>query len=308
MSLSVPPELHHDLVLVEHLLRERMRARLAIISMVGPHLIADPSDRLRALMVLAIARLGNRTGEQVAHAAAAVELIEAATRAHDDLIDEQARRAGRVANGAWDHGVALMVGDYLFALAAGEMARSPDPRIIGLYSQAVMQICEGQLIQVTSLAHREAALTAYWQRAEALAGSLLAAAAQAGVLCGGLPEPLLEPAAQLGLRLGLARQLAGEIRDMEADGALLQAGSVPLALLYAAGEPPVPEVQAVFTNPAPATIAAALPIIRATGLPAARAALAKQQDAARQALAQLPVGITTPWLAALIDQIGGLAQ
>ncbi|MFN3374677.1 MAG: polyprenyl synthetase family protein, partial [Chloroflexus sp.] len=129
MSWSVPPELHHDFLLVEQLLRERTRARLAVISMVGPHLMTDPSDRLRALIVLAIARLGNGSGEQVAHAAAAVELIEAATRAHNDLIDEQARRAGRVANGAWDHGVALMVGDYLFALAAGEMARSPDPRI-----------------------------------------------------------------------------------------------------------------------------------------------------------------------------------
>ncbi len=305
MSWSVPPELHHDFLLVEQLLRERTRARLAVISMVGPHLMTDPSDRLRALIVLAIARLGNGSGEQVAHAAAAVELIEAATRAHDDLIDEQARRAGRVANGAWDHGVALMVGDYLFALAAGEMARSPDPRIIGLYSQAVMRICEGQLTTVSSLTPHEAALAAYWQRAEALAGVLLAAAAQAGVLCGGLADPLLESAAQFGLRLGLARRLAKEIRDIEADGALLQAGYVPLALVLAAGDAPAPELQALFAHPSPETTAAAVPIIRRDGLPAARAALVEQQAAARQALAQLPVGVTTPWLTALIDQIGG---
>ncbi len=305
MSWSVPPELHHDFLFVEQLLRERTRARLAVISMVGPHLMNDPSDRLRALIVLAIARLGNGAGEQVAHAAAAVELIEAATRAHDDLIDEQARRAGRVANGAWDHGVALMVGDYLFALAAGEMARSPDPRIIGLYSQAVMRICEGQLTTVSSLTPPETALAAYWQRAEALAGALLAAAAQAGVLCGGLADSLLEPAAQFGLHLGLARQLAKEIRDIEADGAWLQAGHVPLALVLAASDSPAPALQALFAHPSPETIAAALPIIRRDGLPAAQAVLVEQQAAARQALAQLPVGVTTPWLAALIDQIGG---
>ncbi|WP_298821269.1 polyprenyl synthetase family protein [Chloroflexus sp.] len=305
MNLTIPPELHHDLLRVESLLRERTRARLSVITLVDSHLITDPSDRLRALIVLAIARLGHHVDEQVAHAAAAVELIQAATRTHDNLIDEQARRRGQIANGAWDHGVALMVGDYLFALAAGEMARSPDPRIIGLYSQAVMRICEGQLTTVTSLTPRAAALAVYWQRAEALSGALLSAAAQAGVLCGGLPESLLEPAARFGLHLGLARQLVAEIRDLEADGARLQTGHVPLALLLAADDPLDPVLHAVFTQPTSMTVAAALPLIRAAGLPAARNALSEQQAAAREALDRLPVGATTRWLTDLIQQIDG---
>jgi heptaprenyl diphosphate synthase len=304
MTLAIPAELHHDLSLVEQILRDRLRARYSVIAMVDPHVIADAADRLRALIVLAVARLGNTVSAQVVHAAAAVELIEAATRAHDNLIDRQARRFGRGTNGTWDHGVALMVGDYLFALAAGEMARSPDPRVIELYSQAVMRICEGQLTTITSLTPQETALTIYWQRTEALFGVLLAASAQAGVLCGGLAEHLLEPAAQFGLHLGLALRLATEIRDLEANGALLQAGHVPLAMLLAVTEPPAPALQAVFANPTPATIAEALPLIRTNGLPAARTGLVAQQNAARQALQLLPVGVTTPWLHRIIDQIG----
>jgi geranylgeranyl pyrophosphate synthase len=304
MTLAIPSELHHDLSLVEQILRDRLRARYSVIAMVDPHVVADGSDRLRALIVLAVARLGNTVSTQVVHAAAAVELIEAAIRAHDNLIDRQARRLGRGANGVWDHGVTLMVGDYLFALAAGEMARSPDPRVIELYSHAVMRICEGQLTSITSLVPQETALSTYWQRTEALFGVLLAASAQAGILCGGLPEHLLEPAAQFGLHLGLALRLAVEIRDLEADGALLQAGHIPLAMLMAATEPLAPALQAVFTNPTPATIAEALPFIRANGLPAARVALVAQQTAARQALQLLPIGITTPWLHSIIDQSG----
>lgn len=41
-----------------------------------------------------------------------------------------------------------MLGDYFFALAAGEMARAPDPRVITYYSQAVMRISEGGLAPV----------------------------------------------------------------------------------------------------------------------------------------------------------------
>ncbi|MEJ5346750.1 MAG: polyprenyl synthetase family protein [Chloroflexus sp.] len=304
MTFAIPSELHHDLLRVEQILQERMRARYSVIAMVNPHVVTDATDRLRALVVLAIARLGNYTDEQVVHAAAAVELIEAATRAHDTLIDEHARRTGRGANGSWDHGVVLMIGDYLFALAAGEMARSPDPRIISLYSQAVMQVCEGQLITITSLTPPETALATYWQRTEALSGALLAAAAQAGILCGDLPDTLLEPAARFGMHLGLARRLATEIRDLEAEGRLLQAGNIPLALLFAATEPLAPEVQAVFDHPTPATIAAVLPLIRNHGLPKARAALIEQQHAARQALQQLPAGSTTAWLNQLIDETG----
>jgi heptaprenyl diphosphate synthase/octaprenyl-diphosphate synthase len=119
-----------------------------------------------------------------------------------------------------------------------------------------------------------------------------------------LAEHLLEPAAQFGLHLGLALRLATEIRDLEANGALLQAGHVPLAMLLAVTEPPAPVLQAVFANPAPTTIAEALPLIRTNGLPAARTALVMQQNAARQALQLLPVGVTTPWLHRIIDQIG----
>lgn len=304
MTFAIPSELHHDLLRVEQILQERMRARYSVIAMVNPHVVTDATDRLRALVVLAVARLGNYTDAQVVHASAAVELIEAATRAHDTLIDEHAQRTGRGANGSWDHGVVLMIGDYLFALAAREMARSPDPRIISLYSQAVMQVCEGQLITITSLTPPETALATYWQRTEALSGALLAAAAQAGILCGDLPDTLLEPAARFGMHLGLARRLASEIRDLKAEGALLQAGNIPLALLFAVTEPPHPEVQAVFDHPTPATITAVLPLIRQHGLPKARAALIEQQHAARQALQQLPTGSTTTWLNQLIDETG----
>lgn len=304
MTFAIPSELHHDLLRVEQILQERTRVRYSVIAMVNPHVVTDATDRLRALVVLAVAQLGNYTDAQVVHAAAAVELIEAATRAHDTLIDEHARRTGHGANGSWDHGVVLMIGDYLFALAAGEMARSPNPRIISLYSQAVMQVCEGQLITITSLTPPETALATYWQRTEALSGALLAAAAQAGILCGDLPDTLLEPAARFGMHLGLARRLATEIRDLEAEGALLQAGNIPLALLFAATASLAPEVQAVFDHPTPATIAAVLPLIRNHGLPKARAALIEQQQAARQALQQLPTGSTTAWLNQLIDETG----
>ncbi len=303
MTFSVPPELLSDLAQVEQIIRARTHARSAIITMVDPDLIAPAADRLRALLVLAIARLGHSAGEQVVHAAAAVELIEAATRTHDHLIDVQARRFARARDGSWDHGVALMVGDYLFALAAGEMARSPDARVIGIYSQAVMRICEGQLTTIPALTPLAAALDAYWQRAEALAGALLSAAAQAGVLCGRLPEQLLDVAGRYGLHLGLALHLAREIRDLSDQGQLLQAGQTPLALLLAAGDQPAPELQAVFAEPSPAAIAAALPLIRAKGMPAAQAVLAEHQTLARHALHQLPTGVLTGWLERLIDQI-----
>jgi heptaprenyl diphosphate synthase len=90
-------------------------------------------------------------------------LIHAASLVHDDLVDQAARRRGHVTvHTQWDNDVALMVGDYFFALAAGEMALSPDPRIITYYAQAVQTIVEGELSPVTLVTPLDEALAQYY--------------------------------------------------------------------------------------------------------------------------------------------------
>ncbi|HWQ11489.1 MAG TPA: polyprenyl synthetase family protein, partial [Roseiflexaceae bacterium] len=217
-QLPVPAELAPDLKRVDQIIAERTTARPVVAGIAGPHLGAG-AGRWRAVVALLAARLGAYAPERAAHAAAAVELIYAAARVHDSLVDEAARRRGQMAAQAhWGSSAALMVGDYLFALAAAEMALAPDPRVIAAYSRSVMAICEGQLAPVTSVVPLDVARNQYLYRAGRIDAALFEAAARAGAACSELAPEQADALGRFGYDLGLALRIAADARDYEGPG------------------------------------------------------------------------------------------
>lgn len=217
MSLTTLPSwLLADIRHIEQLISERTRARAAVISIAGSHLLEPKREYTHALLVLLAAQLGTYQRERVQHAAAAAELIHAATQTHDALVDEGERRRGQRRTGAWAHPVALMVGDYLFALAAGEMALSPDARVINFYSQAVMRITEGTLTPPAPLYPLEQARQQHLTRIGDTHAALYGAACRAGGACAGVAAEQIEVLGTFGEELGLALRLTQELHMFSA--------------------------------------------------------------------------------------------
>jgi len=291
-QLPLPPALLADLQEVDQIVRARTRARAAVIRVADPYVLRPGGDRLRAALVLLAAQVGTYQLEQLIHPAAAVELIHAATRTHNDLIDEAERRRGQARQGEWNHGISLMVGDYLFALAAGEMSLSPDPRVISYYSQAVMQICESELAPVPALRPLDLAREQYFAHTGGSAAALYAAACRAGAACGGLPTDQVEALGQFGHELGLALRIDDELRNFAEGtgaGSSLRYGiaSLPLILAAAAGDG---ERLELALDSGGADMGWALDEVRRHGVAPARAELAARADAARAALTAVPAG------------------
>lgn len=240
--LLFPPALLNDLLQVDRVVLERLQSHSVVISIAGQHLLNAGGKRLRAALALLAAQLGSYKLEQVLHAATAVEVIHAAALVHDDLVDEAERRRGGVTvRNRWDHGVALMVGDYLFAVAAGEMALAPDPRIITYFSQAVMMICEGELAPVMSATPLETAREQYYYKIGCKTAALFAAACKAGMASGVGTLEQIDALGRFGYDLGLAFQIVDDILDFTGDTALpgkpagsdLRQGTITLPLIYA---------------------------------------------------------------------------
>lgn len=273
-------------------MRERTLSRGAVIRAADPHLLRPGEDRLRAALVLLSAQVGTYRLEQVIHAAAAIELIHAATRTHNDLVDEAERRRGHARQGDWNHGLSLMVGDYLFALAAGEMALSPDPRVISYFSQAVMRICESELTPVPSLRPFERAREQYLAHTGGAATALFAAACRAGAACGGLPADQIESLGEFGHRLGLALRIGEELRDFAlgpANGTSLRLGLASLPLIFAADAGDGARLELALESGG-ADLDWAVEEVRRYGVAPARAERSRHADAARAALVGVPAG------------------
>jgi geranylgeranyl pyrophosphate synthase len=284
---SLPPLLREDLQQVARIIDERTMPRRAVILLAGTDLIDPPDQLRRAALLAATAALGNPQREDLLHGGAAAELMHAALRAHDALVDERRRRQALPAGGDWTHGVELMVGDYLFALAAGELALHSDARVIGYFSEAVMRVSEGRLMPVAALEQPQTGLLQYWQHVTATAAALPAAAGRAGAASAGFDDVTINAAGQFGELLGLCWHIAGDVAlfDQADDTAAVTAlrnGRLPLPL-FMAGRP-LPSLAA----DAPAADVAATVQLGRNGLPAARAELERLRAEARAVLATLP--------------------
>lgn len=241
-QITFPPSLLADLQRVDQAMEKLVRSRSVLINVAGRHVLGSGGKRVRAALTLLSAHLGTYTFEQVLHAATTVELIHVASLVHDDLVDEAERRRGVVAvHTHWDHGVALMVGDYFFALASGEMALAPDSRIITYYSQAVMTICEGELSPVMCATPLETAREQYYYKIGSKTAALFTAACKSGMASGGGTPEQIEAMGCFGYDVGLAFQVVDDILDFTGDeellgkpaGSDLRHGVITLPLIHA---------------------------------------------------------------------------
>jgi heptaprenyl diphosphate synthase len=228
---AIPPDVIVDIQRVESLIAERLRGRPLVAQIAAPHTTFVEAQRLRIALVLLAAQIGSYQFERTAHAATAVGLIMAASSLHGGLVDPTARRQDAVP--AWlgiEVNAPLMVGDYLFALAAAEMALAPDPRIIAYYSRSVMVFCEATLAPVEADQAPEA-LAQHQSSIAHSAATLVESACRAGGVCGGLDQAQIDTLGRYGYDLGRAWLIRDEIAHLDRT---LPAGIITTPLIYAA--------------------------------------------------------------------------
>jgi len=295
-QLPVPAALLADLDQLDQVIVERVQSRSAVIRIAGQYILTSGGKRIRAALALLAAQLGRYDLDTTIHSAAAVELIHAASLVHDDLVDEAEQRRGvRTVHTRWDGNVALMVGDYLFALAAAEMALAPDPRIIGYFSRGVMTICEGELSPVMGVTPAAMAIEQYLYKIGCKTAALFEAACKAGMVCGGGAPGQIDALGRFGYDLGLAFQIVDDVLDFTGDattlgkpaGNDLHEGTITLPLIYAVAAGGGPQLAAVVDADSPSEEQVAWAIGEVRRLGGTERALADARRYADRALSHL---------------------
>lgn len=190
--------------------------QLGRILAADPALVASPmagmqsagGKRIRARLVLLAGELGPtyRPGS-VLQAAAAMELLHAATLCHDDLVDGAASRRGAPTVAALAGPLAALgVGDHYLGRAAGLIARLGDPMIARRVAHALVEIANGQLRELDRRSIWSGALAPYVQVAQGKTGALLGACAETGARLSGAGRSERQAVVGFARKLGLAFQ------------------------------------------------------------------------------------------------------
>jgi heptaprenyl diphosphate synthase len=204
------------------------------------YLLEAGGKRVRPVLTLLTAQLGAGNNDAVITAAQVVEITHLASLYHDDVMDEATLRRGvPSAQSVWGNSVAILTGDLLFARAS-VLVSSLGERALRVQATTFERLVLGQLHETIGPQHGEDPIDHYLQVLADKTGSLIASAAEVGVIFSDAPEEYREPLSVFGEKIGVAFQLIDDIIDLsgqveqtgKAAGTDLRAGVATLPLLY----------------------------------------------------------------------------
>ena len=235
---------------VEAALLESVTHTDPVANVTSRHLLEAGGKRLRPVLVLLGAALGDANKEEVIKAAVVVELTHLATLYHDDVMDRAPMRRGvPTAHEVWGNSVAILTGDLLFARASQIVSRLGG-KALTLQADTFERLCLGQLHETLGPQNNEDPIAHYLQVLADKTGSLIAASAELGVVYGDGPDEYREPMRIYGEKVGVAFQLIDDVIDILSDasgktpGTDLRAGvpTMPTLLLRASNDPEAKEL------------------------------------------------------------------
>jgi geranylgeranyl diphosphate synthase, type I len=274
------------------LVGDRDDSTRGVYEMIRYHLGLDRSDapagkRMRPLLgLLAYASIAGEHSRALP-GAAAVELGHNFSLVHDDIEDGDRERRHRPT--LWSlHGVpqAINTGDMLFSLSRIALHRLTDLgfsdskvlRLMRLYDETCLALCEGQFIDIWTSEHDELlSVDAYFDMIGRKTAALIAASIEAGALLATDDEHVIARYRAFGWALGIAFQLNDDLLGIW--GAERSTGKEPtdlarhkktLPVLYAfehAGPEDRERLDALYHLPSPtaADVAEAVTILERSG-------------------------------------------
>jgi heptaprenyl diphosphate synthase len=190
-----------------------------IAAVTARHLVDAGGKRIRPVLVLLTAELGNADAASVIDAAVVVELTHLATLYHDDVMDDAPTRRGvATAHQIWGNSVAILTGDLLFARASQIVSRLGE-KALTLQADTFERLCLGQLHETVGPQNGEDATAHYIKVLADKTGSLIAASAQLGAMFADAPNEYLQPLTNYGEKIGVAFQLIDDVIDIAEEGA-----------------------------------------------------------------------------------------
>ena len=192
----------------------------------------DGGKRLRPLLVLAAAELGDADTAALEQAMAAIEMVHVYSLVHDDMppMDNDSLRRGKpTCHVQYDEATALLVGDALQTQAFDVLSRptglpaARQLKMVSVLAQASgsLGMAGGQAIDLANVG-KAMNQTELEQMHGLKTGALIRAAVALGALsCPDIDDAALQRLDQYAAKLGLAFQVIDDVLDCEADTATL---------------------------------------------------------------------------------------
>ncbi|MBF0343074.1 MAG: polyprenyl synthetase family protein [Nitrospirae bacterium] len=230
-----------ELKLVEKELYDVFRSDVAMIPVIGKHVLGSGGKRLRPLYLILSAELAGYKGSGRAIFGSIIEAIHSASLLHDDIVDgAEVRRGKPTSHSVWGNQIVVLVGDFLYANSLRLAVEQQNLAIMQIISHAVMKMAEGEILQLQKIGDPLVTEQEYLQIISSKTGFLISAACKIGAILGGVSQEKMDALSMFGLKTGIVFQMFDDILDYEAEehrlgkilGKDLHEGKITLPLIY----------------------------------------------------------------------------
>lgn len=220
---SIYAPIRDRLRLVEDRLRGLARTERPHLEPLLDYVMTNGGKRIRPAITLLASDFYGHEPENPITMAAAVELLHVATLIHDDTVDNSDLRRGKATvSHLYGQNVAVLFGDYVFATSATFVCDTGNVRVIRRFSETIMDLASGQLIEYFSAFDAEQARKLYDDRIYQKTASLFRTSAETGAILGGAPEAQIQALRSYGHNIGMAFQIVDDLLDVQ--GSALEMG------------------------------------------------------------------------------------
>lgn len=197
---------------IEDLIRSQLDHDVAGLSEAALRPFGPERRRIRPLMTVLCAQLGDKPDAwKVTAAGAATEMVYMATLHHDGVEDAD-EQVGCRSDDRWRNNLAILAGDYLLASASQVLSRL-GPGAVATIAETFAQMMEGQMRIHSPSDGRDFGDEAL-RAVAAKTGSLITTAGRLGAVFGGVARQDVDRITKLSGTIGFALQISDDIQEL----------------------------------------------------------------------------------------------
>ena len=218
ISKPINEELHY----LDELFKNTMKSKVTMIDQISKFILKQKKKKIRPVLALLSAKNCGQITESTYRAAMMVELLHTATLVHDDVVDTADTRRGFASvNAIWKNKVAVLIGDYFLSRGLMICINGDDYKILGVTSNAVKRMSEGELLQIQKSKQLDIDEKIYFKIIADKTASLLSASCEAGALSTTSEKDKIENMRNYGEYLGIAFQIQDDLLDYLGEKSIL---------------------------------------------------------------------------------------
>ena len=175
----------------------------------------EGGKRIRPIILMMSAETVGYTDDHLLDAAVAVELLHTESMIHDDIIDEETSRRGKMTfHVRYGYSSSLLTADFVFAMILAIAARYKDKRVADEISSAALQMAEGEYSELTvDPKNYKLGWDEYVKIISEKTAALFQTSAKLGGLIAGASANRVDALANYGKFVGIAYQLRDDLLD-----------------------------------------------------------------------------------------------